>query len=219
MIGSDAVERRRVSRIIGDHAILAVVEIADPKAAGELAAVLGAAGIAALEITLRTEAAIDAVYAAVEVNALPVGAGTVTNTQKAQAAVDAGAKFLVSPIHSKSVAEFCANSDIALLPGVVTPTEVHLAQSDGFGELKLFPASNFGGIVLVRSLAAVFPDMSFVPTGGVNHERALEYLAHKSVVGVGGSWIATAELIDQQNWAEIDRRARAIVSQLASLAQ
>lgn len=212
-----AQSRRDITSIIGAKTVVAVVEIADADAAPDLARVLGDAGISALEITLRTPAAFAAISHAASVDALPVGAGTVTHTQAAIDTVEAGACFLASPVFDAALAEHCLAHDIALLPGVITPADVNCALNAGFRQLKLFPAGNFGGISLVKSLSAVFPDVSFIPTGGVTAENALEYLRHPSVAAIGGTWVAPAALINERDWSEIARRAGSVMDQVRSL--
>ena len=211
-----ASSRRRATAIFGRKAVVAVVEIADPNAAPRLAQTLGEAGVDALEITVRTDAAMDAIRAASAETKLPVGAGTVTNVGVAEAATEAGASFLVSPSFDLRVSEHCLEMDTTLLPGAVTPTEVLNVHHHGFREVKVFPAAQFGGLTLVRALGAIAPEMSFMPTGGVTHDGALEYLAHPQVAAVGGTWIAPRNLIDAQDWTEIARRASAIVQALRS---
>jgi len=204
----------RATAEFGEKAVIAVVEVAEPAVAPELARTLGEAGIGALEITVRTDGALEAIRAAVAEQALPVGAGTIMSCEVADAVVEAGAGFLVSPAFDPLVSARCDELGVALLPGAVTPTEVRHVRTAGFREVKIFPAQQFGGLALVNALAAVFPDMSFMPTGGVTHDGALDYLAHPQVAAVGGTWIAPRELINARDWTEIGRRARAIVDAL-----
>lgn len=206
--------RQRASEIFGPKAVVAVVEVADPSVAPRLAETLGEAGVDALEITARTDGAIDAIRAASAEAQLPVGAGTVTNIGVADAAADAGATFLVSPAFDLRVSEHCLEMNMTLLPGAITPTEVLNAHHHGFREVKVFPAAQFGGLSLVNALASIAPEVSFMPTGGVTHDRAIEYLAHPQVAAVGGTWIAPRNLIDAKDWTEIARRATAIVDAL-----
>lgn len=201
----------RAASVLGERAVVAVVEIADPTRAPALAETLGHAGVSALEITVRTDAAFDAIGAASRTHALPVGAGTVTSTPIAEAAVEVGAQFLVSPTFDRQVSDRCTELGVVLIPGAITPTEVMHVRSAGHHDVKIFPAGHFGGLGLVNALGAVFPDMSFMPTGGVTHDDALSYLAHPQVAAVGGTWIAPRALIDAGDWAEIGRRAEAII--------
>ena len=206
--------RGAVADIIGARAVVAVVEIADPSHAPALAETLGEAGISAIEITARTPAVMAAIEAASQTHALPVGAGTIHSVALAKDAVSAGAQFLVAPTFDRSVSDYSNARGVPLISGGVTPTEVGLLQAAGFREAKIFPAAQFGGLGLIKSLAAVFPDMAFMPTGGVGHDEALAYLAHPQVMAVGGTWIAPRTLIESEDWAEIRRRAVAIVEEL-----
>lgn len=195
----------------GPPAVVAVVEIDDPASASALAETLGAAGLGALEITLRTDGALDAIAGARLTEALAVGAGTVVSTHLVDDAIDAGSQFLVSPTFDPDVSSRSRERGVALIPGAVTPTEVMHARHAGHREVKIFPAAAFGGLTLIASLSAVFPDVRFIPTGGITHESALDYLAHPAVAGVGGTWIAPRELIAEKDWDEIGRRARSLV--------
>lgn len=202
--------RPGVTSLTGTKAIYAVATVAEPEMAPPLAAALAGAGIEALEITMRTPKALEALAAAAARDVMVVGAGTVVDAAAASAAVAAGASFLVSPGYDRGLADHCRNIGVPLLPGALTPSELMAAQLDGFREVKLFPAEQFGGIDLVKTLGAVFPDLSFVPTGGIDHDSALRYLEHPQVVGVAGSWIAPTDLIAGGDWDEIARRAQAI---------
>lgn len=202
--------RRTVSELIGAKGVIAVVEIADADDASELAAVLADAGIAALEITLRTDDALPAIEAAAARGGLHVGAGTVVRAEQATASLDCGARFLVSPGYDPRLARFVGDLDAPYLPGVLSPSEIQTAIGDGFTELKLFPVERFGGLALVDTFAPIFPGVTFVPSGGIRHELAGDYLRHPSVTAIGGSWIAPAALVRNHDWAEITRRAEAI---------
>lgn len=205
-----------VTDTIGDKALVAVVEIDDAKLAVELAQRLANAGIPAIEITLRTAAAVACLEAAANVEGIAVGAGTVVTSHDAQRCKDAGAQFAVSPVFDSDVARTSLELGMPFVPGAVTPTEVRRVLDAGFAEVKVFPAEPFGGLALVRSLAAVFPTARFMPTGGIDQQRALQYLAHPAVAAVGGSWIAPADLIRDRNWSEIEKRARAATAALDS---
>jgi 2-dehydro-3-deoxyphosphogluconate aldolase/(4S)-4-hydroxy-2-oxoglutarate aldolase len=198
-----------VTHEIGEKALVAVVEVDDAKSAGELARCLGDAGVPAIEITLRTPNALASLETAASVGSIVIGAGTVLTTRNAERCAEAGARFAVSPVFDESVAAHCRSLGLPFVPGAVTPTEVLRVLNAGLGEVKLFPAEPFGGLSLVRSLAAVFPDARFMPTGGIDQESAIEYLAHRSVAAVGGSWIAPASLIAGRDWAQIGERAKA----------
>ncbi|MCR4661391.1 MAG: bifunctional 4-hydroxy-2-oxoglutarate aldolase/2-dehydro-3-deoxy-phosphogluconate aldolase [Clostridia bacterium] len=147
-------------------------------------------GISAIEVTFRTDCAKDAIKLLTE--KLPnmfVGAGTVLNRKQAIDAINAGAKFIVSPGISYEVIDVCKEKDIPYIPGVITPTEITEAINLGFNILKFFPSEAFGGIKTLKNLAPVFPQVKFLPTGGINYDNAKEYLDKPFIVAIGGSWM------------------------------
>lgn len=158
-------------------------------------------GLPVAEITFRTACAKEAIKLAVKEfpNAL-IGAGTVINKEQCLEALDAGAKFIVSPGLSKAVAETCKEKGVPYIPGVVTPTEIMEALELGLTTLKFFPASNFGGLKTIKALCAAFPNIQIMPTGGVNEENILEFLAFDKIIACGGSWMmkGTPEEIEEK---------------------
>lgn len=147
-------------------------------------------GLPIAEITFRTACAADAIKIACdEFPEMLIGAGTVINTKQAEAAFDAGAKFIVSPGFSKKIADFCAAHGLPYFGGCVTPTEIMTALSHGCSVIKFFPCVNYGGIKTMKALSAAFPAVTFLPTGGINEENLAEYLAWDKIVAVGGSWM------------------------------
>ncbi len=157
-------------------------------------------GIEVAEITFRTECAPDCLALAVKTfpNML-VGVGTIINVEQCKKAIDLGAKFVVSPGFSKEVAELCISRDVPYIPGVITPTEVMMAKSVGLNVLKFFPAGDFGGVKTMKALSAAFPDVRFVPTGGVGESNMTEFLSQKFVLAVGGSWMMKGDVEDIEN--------------------
>ena len=153
------------------------------------------AGIPTAEITFRTACAKDAIaLASREVPDMLVGAGTVINAEQAREAVKAGAKFIVSPGLSASVAEVCREADIPYIPGCVTPTEIMQALDLGITTVKFFPANVYGGLKALKALAAPFPQIRFVPTGGVDRGNIDEFLAFEKVAAIGGSFFVKEAL-------------------------
>lgn len=147
-------------------------------------------GLPVAEITFRTACAKDAIKVAIEKfpNAL-IGAGTVINAKQAEEAISVGAKFIVSPGLSSSVLEVCKAHNVPYLPGCVTPTEIMEALELGLTTLKFFPASNYGGLKTIKALNGPFPQVTFMPTGGVNEDNILEYLSYPHIIACGGSWM------------------------------
>lgn len=190
--------------------VMPVVTVSEAALAPALARALLAGGIGAIEITLRTPAALDAIRrVAAEVPEMALGAGTILSVSDAFAAADAGAHFLVSPGLTPSLASAARDCPAPLLPGVATASEAMAAREFGFRLLKLFPAEPAGGRALLKSLAGPLPDLRFCPTGGISSESAPAYLALDNVICVGGSWIAPDAAIAAGDWPGITARAKA----------
>lgn len=190
--------------------VLPVVTIHDPAAAGPLVATLADAGLTTVEITLRTDAALEAIRrASDEVPDAIIGAGTVTSPAGAAGAIDAGARFLVSPGLSPEVIDVARRHDLPAIPGIATATELQHAVHLGCPTVKLFPAEVIGGPRLVEALGAVWPDVAFVPTGGVSASNAGTYLSSPRVLAVGGSWMVPRAAVDGRDWSTIGDLASA----------
>ncbi|MDF2665800.1 MAG: 2-keto-3-deoxy-6-phosphogluconate aldolase [Microbacterium sp.] len=175
--------------------IVPVVVLDDASFAPDLADALHAGGIPTAEITLRTPAALDAIRAVAGRSGFAVGAGTVTTVAQVEAAVDAGATYLVSPGFDDAVVERAAELGIPFIPGVATATEIQRAVAAGCDRLKLFPAGVAGGPTALKAFAGPFPDVRFLPSGGVSAANAGEYLTLGNVFAVSGSWmVPTAAL-------------------------
>ncbi|MCB9683167.1 MAG: bifunctional 4-hydroxy-2-oxoglutarate aldolase/2-dehydro-3-deoxy-phosphogluconate aldolase [Alphaproteobacteria bacterium] len=175
----------------------------------QLAEVLVQAGVTTIELTLRTPDALDALDALAGAGLdLIVGAGTVRTPEQLAAVVDRGARFAVSPGLTDRLAHAARDVPIPLVPGVATASEVMRAVDHGFDLLKLFPAEAIGGLPTLQALAAPFPDVRFVPTGGISPARARQWLAEPAVVAVGGSWVAPREAIQAGRWDSVAARAR-----------
>ncbi|MCT7351868.1 bifunctional 4-hydroxy-2-oxoglutarate aldolase/2-dehydro-3-deoxy-phosphogluconate aldolase [Streptomyces sp. 15-116A] len=189
--------------------VVPVVVIEDAADAVPLARALVAGGLPAIEVTLRTPAALDAVGAiAGEVPDAVVGAGTVITPGQVTEAVDAGARFLVSPGWTELLLEAMRASGVPFLPGVSTTSEVVALLERGVREMKFFPAQAAGGTAYLKSLAGPLPQARFCPTGGIGPDSAPEYLALPNVGCVGGSWMLPADAVAGRDWARIERLAR-----------
>ena len=158
------------------------------------------------EVTFRTAAAKESIALMVkEYPDLYVGAGTVITLQQCKDAVEAGAKFIVSPSFSHEVAAFCRDREIPYCPGVLTPTEISMAMSYDIPVVKFFPAGQFGGVQTIKSYAAVFQNLYFMPTGGVNLQNIGEYLSFSKVLCVGGTWLCKKEFLETKDFALITK--------------
>ena len=162
-----------------------------------------------MEITLRSDAALDAIRAMSAVSGGHVGAGTVLTPDDAKRAKDAGASFAVSPGLTDRLIATCEELQLPLLPGAATASEVMRAADAGYDMLKFFPAEAIGGALALKSLAGPLPRIRFCPTGGISPSNAAEYLSLPNVVCVGGSWIATDADVSAENWGAIQERAHA----------
>ncbi|KOV71069.1 bifunctional 4-hydroxy-2-oxoglutarate aldolase/2-dehydro-3-deoxy-phosphogluconate aldolase [Streptomyces sp. MMG1121] len=189
--------------------VVPVVVVSDAADAVPLARALVAGGLPAIEVTLRTPAALDAIRAiAAELPAAVVGAGTVITPEQVSACVAAGARFLVSPGWTDALLAAMRGSGVPFLPGVSTTSEVVALLERGVREMKFFPAQAAGGTAYLRSLSGPLPQARFCPTGGIGPANAPEYLALPNVGCVGGSWMVPADAVAAGDWARIEQLAR-----------
>ncbi|MGF0539191.1 2-dehydro-3-deoxy-phosphogluconate aldolase [Agrobacterium sp. ES01] len=188
--------------------VVPVLIIEDAAKAVPLARALVAGGLKAIEITMRTEAALEAVrLVANEVEGAVAGAGTILNAAHYEAAVAAGSQFIVSPGTTHELLDAARKSDIPLLPGAATASEVMALREEGYRVLKFFPAEQAGGAAYLKSLSSPLAGTVFCPTGGISLKNARDYLSLPNVICVGGSWVAPKELVDAGDWAGITKLA------------
>lgn len=193
--------------------VIPVVVLHDAADAVPVARALVTGGLAIIELTLRTPAALECIRRiAAEVPEIEVGAGTVLSPDDAEAAAAAGARFLVSPGSTPTLIDAMSSIGLPFLPGVATVSEAMALREAGISELKFFPAEAAGGTAMLRSIAGPLPDLRFCPTGGITPESAPTYLALPNVACVGGSWLTAQAAIDGQDWAQITRLAREAVA-------
>jgi 2-dehydro-3-deoxyphosphogluconate aldolase/(4S)-4-hydroxy-2-oxoglutarate aldolase len=199
-----------------DAPVVVVVVIDDSDDAVPLANALAAGGLRAIEVTLRTPAALDAIERIVgSVEGMTVAAGTVTRPEDVVRVAKLGVDFAVSPGCTSQLAAAAAEAGLPLLPGVATPSETMRAREHGARTFKFFPAAQMGGAKMLRALGELFPDARFCPSGGIDADNAAGYLELRNVAAVGGSWPAPRELIRNKAWQEIERRAAAAVPMTA----
>lgn len=191
---------------IGQMGIVPVVVLNDVKNAVCLAQSLINGGLPCAEVTFRTEAAQQSI-AEISKNfpQMFVGAGTVLTTEQVERAVDAGAKFIVSPGFNPKVVEYCIKKGYPVTPGIMTPTELEMALEFGLDVVKFFPAENAGGLKMIKAMAAPYTKMKFMPTGGINPQNVREYLQCDKILACGGSWMVKGDLINNGNFAEIEK--------------
>jgi len=203
---------------IGRFGVIPVVELPAVELAAPLLAAFTRAGLGVVEVTLRTEAGIAAINALR--CAFPdqlVGAGTVRNTLDAERAIDAGAQFVVSPSTNPDVIALCRAVGVPALPGACTPSEVDLAMRCGASAVKFFPAEAAGGVAYLKALAAPFPEVRFIPTGGISPDNLADYVYQSSVLACGGTWLASPEAIREGRFERIEDLAREALDIVAAV--
>ncbi|HMB76311.1 MAG TPA: bifunctional 4-hydroxy-2-oxoglutarate aldolase/2-dehydro-3-deoxy-phosphogluconate aldolase [Kiloniellaceae bacterium] len=208
----------QIAEICGLSPVIPVLVIEDLAAAGPLARALAAGGLKALEVTLRTPAALDAIRAMTE--AAPdavVGAGTLLTPEDVRAAKAAGARFGVSPGCTGRLLDAADAAGLPMLPGVATPSEAMAAAERGLTHLKFFPAEQNGGVPTLKAWVGPLPHLTFCPTGGVSEKNARDYLQLPNVACVGGSWVAPKDLVAAKNIQRIEALAREAAAMKAAV--
>ena len=190
---------------IGQARLMPVIALDSVDDAAPLGDALLAGGLPTAEITFRTAAAEASIRALSKNPNMLVGAGTVLDVDTVKRAVDAGAKFIVSPGFSSKVVSYCVSNNIPITPGCITPTDIQAAIEHGITTVKFFPAETFGGIKAIKALAAPFGQMKFIPTGGITEKQLADYLSFKPVLAVGGSWFVAKDLINGKKFDEITK--------------
>lgn len=190
--------------------VVPVVVLEDEAQAVPTAKALLAGGINAMEITFRTAAAKGSIArVAKEVPEMIVGAGTVVNLQNLHDAVDAGAKFIVCPGSDPELIAEAIRLNVPITPGVVTPSEIMMGLKLGLKVFKFFPAETFGGLKTIKALCGPFPQIKFLPTGGINQANAAEYFKNPKILAVGGSWMVTKDMVAAGDFEGITAKSKA----------
>jgi 2-dehydro-3-deoxyphosphogluconate aldolase/(4S)-4-hydroxy-2-oxoglutarate aldolase len=201
-----------VTRALARLRVLPVVVIERAQDAGALGDALKAGGLPCAEVTFRTESAAEAIRILAQDPDLLVGAGTVLNPQQVERALEAGARFIVSPGFSPTVVRHCLQLGVPVYPGVATPTEMQMALEAGVTDVKFFPAEASGGARCLGAMSAPFSMMRFIPTGGITPANLEGYLEQRSVIAVGGSWMVAPDVLAKRDFEEVTRRAAAAVT-------
>lgn len=196
--------------------VIPAIVIEDAAKATPLAEAMLAGGLPIAEVTLRTPAALDSIRIMAGNPTLCVGAGTVTTPDQAREAIYAGAAFIVTPGLDEPIIRLCQEQNVPVIPGAVTPTEIMRAQNCGLWLVKFFPSHAFGGLQAIQALAGPFPNMRFLPTGGITLENLRTYLSHPSVLACGGTWMAKAEWIREGKFNFIEQACAQTVGQQLS---
>ena len=193
-----------IEKKIEELGIVPVVVLQDIKDAKPLAQALCEGGLPCAEVTFRTEAAEESIRIMTE--AFPqmlVGAGTVLTKAQVDAAVEAGAKFIVSPGFDPEIVDYCLEKQIPVFPGCITPSEIAQAVKRGLRVVKFFPAEQFGGVAAIKAVSAPYVGLKFMPTGGVSAANLKDYFGCKSIIACGGSWMVKGDLIAAGKFDEI----------------
>lgn len=200
----------QIQDIVKIGPVIPVLAFDDVAQGEQVARALLAGGVRVLEITLRTDAAMDVIARVAGLSdELVVGVGTLTEPAQVAEAVRAGARFGVSPGFTNALADAAQQAGLPLLPGVATPSDILLARAAGYRIVKFFPAEPAGGVPMLKALHGPFADMRFCPTGGISEASAPSYLALPNVVCVGGSWLTPRALVAAGDWAGITKLAQA----------
>jgi 2-dehydro-3-deoxyphosphogluconate aldolase/(4S)-4-hydroxy-2-oxoglutarate aldolase len=193
--------------------VVPVIVIQKIEQAVPLAQALLAGGVKVLEVTLRSEVAVDAIrHISREVPEAIVGAGTVASPEDLEAVAEAGAVFAISPGLTPTLLDAANRGPIALIPGISTASELMFGMEMGYTEFKFFPAEAAGGVQMLKSIGGPFPHITFCPTGGVSPKNYNDYLALANVACVGGSWIVPSREIEMENWDAITKLAQKAVT-------
>lgn len=202
-----------VLKKLGEFGIVPVVVLEDAKDAAKLAQALCDGGLACAEVTFRTEAAAESIRIMTEqFPDMLVGAGTVLTPEQADRAIEAGAKFIVSPGLNPKVVSHCLAKGIPMAPGVCTPSEIEQALELGLDVVKFFPAEPSGGLNMIKAVAAAYTTLKFMPTGGINPQNITPYLQYNRILACGGSWMVKGSLVTEGNFEKITELTREAVS-------
>ncbi|MBP5310939.1 MAG: bifunctional 4-hydroxy-2-oxoglutarate aldolase/2-dehydro-3-deoxy-phosphogluconate aldolase [Lachnospiraceae bacterium] len=200
------------------YGVIPVVVINKTEDAKPLAKALCEGGLKCAEVTFRTDAAEEAIKIMSETYPdMMVGAGTVLTIDQVDRAVNAGAKFIVSPGFDPEIVDYCIEKDIPVVPGCMTPSEVAQGVKRGLEVLKFFPAQQAGGVAMIKAMAAPYTSVMFMPTGGINADNLEQYLSFKKIAACGGSWMVKADLIDSGNFEKITELTKEAVRLIKSI--
>ncbi len=204
----------KVLEKLGEIGVVPVVVLNDAKDARPLAEALCEGGLPCAEVTFRTAAAEESIrIMAKEFPDMIVGAGTVLTIEQADRAIDAGAKFIISPGLDEKVVKHCQEKGVTVTPGIQTPTEVQAALNLGLEVVKFFPAEPAGGLPMIKALAAPFTTIKIMPTGGISEKNVRDYLSYDRIIGCGGSWMVKNDLVESGQFDKI----KSLVAEAAAI--
>ena len=198
--------------------VVPVVVLENTKDALPLAKALMEGGLPCAEVTFRTEAAQESIrLMAQEYPDMLVGAGTVLTTKQVDVAIEAGAKFIVSPGFDPEIVDYCLENNIPVLPGCITPSEVAQAVKRGLKVVKFFPAEQAGGIAMIKAMAAPYTMVKFMPTGGINTKNLADYLSCDKILCCGGSWMVKGDMIKAGEFDKITAMTKEAVAKVKEI--
>ncbi len=207
-----------VAKKIQKMGVVPVVVLNDAKDAAPLAKALCGGGLPCAEVTFRTDAAEESIrMMTTEYPEMFVGAGTVLTIDQVDRAVNAGAKFIVSPGFDPEIVDYCLEKNIPVFPGCITPSEVAQAVKRGLKIVKFFPAEQFGGVATIKAMAAPYVGLKFMPTGGVNAKNLESYLSCDKIIACGGSWMVKGDLVRDGKFDEIQKMTEEAVKLVADI--
>lgn len=203
---------------ISNIGLVPVIKIDDAEKAVPLVRALKKGGIPVAEVTFRTACAAEAIrkIADAEPDVL-VGAGTVISVEQAKAAVEAGAKYIISPGFDAEVVKWCIDNNVPITPGCSDASDVSVAAKMGLEVVKFFPAEAAGGLKVLKALSGPFPNMKFIPTGGIGPDNLGSYLAFKKIIACGGSWMVPGDMLDNNDWDGITALAREAILKMLDI--
>ena len=201
-----------------EYGVVPVVVLKDTKDAIPLADALIEGGLSCAEVTFRTDAAEDSIRLMSEkYPEMLVGAGTVLTIEQVDRAINAGAKFIVSPGFDAEIVDYCLDKNIPVFPGCITPSEVAQAVKRGLKVIKFFPAEQAGGVAMIKAMSAPYGMVKFMPTGGISAKNLAEYLSCGNIVCCGGSWMVKGDLITEGKFDEITALTKEAVELVKSI--
>ena len=209
---------KSMKKILEEYGVVPVVVLKDTKDAIPLADALIEGGLSCAEVTFRTDAAEESIRLMSEkYPEMLVGAGTVLTTEQVDRAVNAGAKFIVSPGFDAEIVDYCLEKNIPVFPGCITPSEVAQAVKRGLKVIKFFPAEQAGGVAMIKAMGAPYGMVKFMPTGGISAKNLAEYLSCSNIVCCGGSWMVKSDLIAEGKFDEITALTKEAVELVKSI--
>lgn len=205
---------------IKQFGIVPVIALEDPSEAIPLAETLCEGGLPIAEITFRTEAAAEVIHImSREFPEMLIGAGTVLHARQVDAAIDSGAKFLVSPGMNPRTVQYSIDKKVLMFPGCMVPSDIEQAIELGLEAVKFFPAEQAGGLPMIQAMSAPYKNMKFMPSGGINPQNIKEYLSHPNIFACGGSWMVKDELIKQKDYKTILQLTKEAVALIKKIRQ